>query len=179
MPQQLFPTVLTLCNFTCGVSAILFVFEQKVGMSILYISLGLVFDSLDGWAARELNAVSTFGKELDSLSDIVTFGLAPSIVAYQLVLSGLGKVGLGIVLFFTIGSVLRLARFNTMQSDLPVFVGLPVPGAAIGLLVSVLFMPPWLVAISTCFLAWLMVSHVRFPHFKKMKVDEEKANGFH
>ena len=179
MPQQLLPTMLTLCNFTCGVLAIYSVFAQKSDVAIICISLGLLFDLFDGRTARKLNAVSTFGKELDSLSDIVTFGLAPAILAYQLVLTDLGQFGLCVALLFSIGAVLRLARFNALQSNLPTFVGLPVPGAAIGLLVSVSFMPPWLVAISTCSLAWLMVSHVKFPHFKKIKEDEEEANGVH
>lgn len=134
---------------------------------------------LDGWTARKLNAVSTFGKELDSLADIVTFGLAPAILVYQFLLSELGTIGLGVALLFSIGAVLRLARFNAMQSDLPTFIGLPVPGAAIGLLLSVLFMSPWFVEISTCLLSWLMVSQVKFPHFKKIKVEEEEIHGFH
>ena len=179
MPQQLLPTMLTLCNFACGVLAIYAVFEQKISIAIVCISLGLIFDVLDGWTARKLNAVSSFGKELDSLSDIVTFGIAPAILAYQLVLMQLGQIGVGIALFYSIGAVLRLARFNAIQSELPTFVGLPVPAAAIGLLMSTRFMSPWLLAISTCMLAWLMVSHIKFPHFKKIEVDEEEYHGVH
>ena len=75
--------------------------------------------------------------------------------------------------------MLRLARFNAMQSDLPTFVGLPVPGAAIGLLLSIAFLSPWFNVLSTALLSWLMVSQVKFPHFKKMKVDEEEVHGLH
>ena len=179
MPLLLLPTMLTLCNFACGVLAIYAVFEQKMSIAIVCISLGLIFDVLDGWTARKLNAVSSFGKELDSLSDIVTFGIAPAILAYQLVLTQLGQIGVGITLFYSIGAVLRLARFNAIQSELPTFVGLPVPAAAVGLLMSTWFMSPWLLAISTCMLAWLMVSHIKFPHFKKIEVDEEEYHGVH
>lgn len=126
-----------------------------------------------------MNAVSSFGKELDSLLDIVTFGIAPAILAYQLVLTQLGQIGVGIALFYSIGAVLRLARFNAIQSELPTFVGLPVPAAAIGLLMSIWFMSPWLLAISTCMLAWLMMSHIKFPHFKKIQVDEVEYHGVH
>lgn len=179
MPQQLFPTMLTLCNFASGVLAIYAVFAQRFSVAILCICLGLLFDLFDGWAARKLNAVTTFGKELDSLADIVTFGLAPAILAYQLVLIDIGQIGLGVALLYSIGAVLRLARFNAVQSDLPTFIGLPVPGAAIGLLLSVSVLSPLLVALSTCLLAWLMISQVKFPHFKKIKVDEEEVHGIH
>lgn len=179
MPQQLFPTILTLCNFVGGVLAIYAVFEQKFGVAIICISLGLLFDVFDGWTARKLNAVSTFGQELDSLADIVTFGVAPAILAYQLVLTDLGQLGLSIALLYSIGAVLRLARFNAMQSDLPTFVGLPVPVAAIGLLLSVALMSPWLVLINSCLFAWLMVSQVKFPHFKKNKLDGDEVHDVH
>lgn len=179
MPQQLYPTMLTLFNFASGVLAIYAVFAQRFNIAVLLICFGLIFDLLDGWTARKLNAVSTFGKELDSLADIVTFGLAPAILVYQFLLSELGTIGLGVALLFSIGAVLRLARFNAMQSDLPTFIGLPVPGAANCLLLSVLFMSPWFVVISTCLLSWLMVSQVKFPHFKKIKVEEEEIHGLH
>ena len=93
MPQQLIPTMLTLCNFVSGVLAIYAVFAQRFSIAVLLICFGLVFDLLDGWAARKLNAVSPFGKELDSLADIVTFGVAPAILAYQLILNELGTIG--------------------------------------------------------------------------------------
>lgn len=179
MPQQLLPTLLTLSNFASGTLAIYAIFAHRFGLALICISLGLLFDLFDGWTARKLNAVSSFGKELDSLADIVTFGLAPAILAYQLVLKDLGQLGLAFALLYSIGAVLRLARFNAMQSDLPTFIGLPVPGAAIILLFSMSFMSTWLVAISICLLAWLMVSHVKFPNFKKLKVDEEEVHGIH
>lgn len=179
MPQQLIPTMLTLCNFVSGVLAIYAVFAQRFNIAVLLICLGLVFDLFDGWAARKLNAVSPFGKELDSLADIVTFGVAPAILAYQLTLSDLGTIGLGAALLFSIGAVLRLARFNAMQSDLPTFVGLPVPSAAIGLLISMAFLSPWFIVLSIALLSWLMVSQVKFPHFKKINVDEEEVHGIH
>lgn len=177
MPQQLLPTMLTLCNFVCGLLAIFAVFEQNFYFAIVCICLGLFFDLFDGWTARKLNAVSSFGKELDSLSDIVTFGIAPAILTYQLGLTQLGHFGLGIAMLYSIGAVLRLARFNATQSELSTFIGLPVPGAAIVLLLSGSILPPWLLAINTCFIACLMVSHLKFPHFKKIEVDEEDLHG--
>lgn len=179
MPLHLLPTMLTLCNLACGVLTIYAVFEQKIGTAILLISFGIVFDVFDGWTARKLNAISVFGKELDSLSDIVTFGIAPAILAYQLVLKELGPIGVGIALFYSISAALRLARFNAMQSELSTFIGLPVPAAAIGLLTSTWFMSPWLLALSICVIAYLMVSHIKFPHFKKIKGDEEEVHGVH
>ena len=179
MPRQLLPTMLTLCNFVCGLLAIYAIFEQNFYIAIVCICLGLLFDLFDGWTARKLNAVSSFGKELDSLSDIVTFGIAPAILTYQLGLTQFGHLGLGIAMLYSIGALLRLARFNATQSELPAFIGLPVPGAAIVLLLSGSILPPFLLAISTCFLAWLMVSNLKFPHFKKIKVDEEDLHGIH
>lgn len=179
MPHIFLPTMITLCNFACGVLAILAVFGERIGLGFVLISLGIVFDLFDGWTARKLNAVSEFGKELDSLSDIVTFGVAPAVLEYYFVLYELGQVGVIIALLYCICSVLRLARFNATQSELPTFIGLPVPLAAIGLMICTWLMSPGFLAIGTCILAYLMVSNIKIPHFKKMKDDEEEYYGAH
>ncbi|HZG10876.1 MAG: CDP-diacylglycerol--serine O-phosphatidyltransferase [Kurthia gibsonii] len=167
MLRYALPNLCTLCNFTCGVLAIYNLFEQKYLPAIFLISLGLCFDVLDGWTARKLHVFSLFGKELDSLSDLVTFGLAPAFLAYQFGLWSYGLWGLGFVLIYTISAIIRLARFNAVQSDLSTFLGLPVPAAAILLMISILCLPLWLWIPIIIVLSYLMLSSIVVPHFKK------------
>lgn len=175
MPKTVFPTLLTISNFTCGMLSIFAALEGNFNAAIGFIMFGLLFDVFDGWTARKLGAVSAFGKELDSLSDVVTFGIAPALFAYHVLLSNLGQIGLFLVLIYSVCAALRLARFNATQSNLPTFVGLPVPAAAIGLLLATIFLSPTFVAITTCLLSYLMISNMKFPHAKKVKVEEEQT----
>lgn len=175
MPKTVFPTLLTISNFTCGMLSIFAVLEGNFNAAIGFILFGLLFDIFDGWTARQLEAVSAFGKELDSLSDIITFGIAPALFAYHVLLSYLGQVGLFLVLIYSVCAALRLARFNATQSNLPTFIGLPVPAAAIGLLLVTNLLSPTFVAITTCLLSYLMISNVKFPHAKEVKAEEEQT----
>lgn len=104
---------------------------------------------------------------MDSLSDLVTFGLAPAFLAYQFGLWSYGLWGLGFVLIYTISAIIRLARFNAVQSDLSTFLGLPVPAAAILLMISILCLPLWLWIPIIIVLSYLMLSSIVVPHFKK------------
>lgn len=166
MPRHLLPTMITFCNFTCGVFSIFVGLLGHIELAILFIGLGAFFDLFDGWTARKLNAVSLFGKELDSLADLITFGISPVIIAFQLELNNLGYFGIIFVLFYSASAAFRLARFNTSQSELPVFVGLPVPAAAFGLLVSTWYTSAIVLSVCICVLSFLMVSKIPIPHLK-------------
>lgn len=170
------PSILTICNFSCGMLSILSSINQRVGLAIFFICLGSLFDLFDGRIARILNEISIFGKELDSLADIVTFGVAPSIVVYHKLSTQLGIVAL---LIFSICGLIRLARFNAEQSDLTTFIGMPIPLAAILLIASSLVLKPVLLGIVTCLLGFLMISKIKFPSFKKSKHQLELENGEH
>lgn len=175
MSKTVFPTLLTMSNLICGMLSIFAGLEEHFSAAIGFIFLGLLFDVLDGRTARKLEAVSAFGKELDSLSDLVTFGMAPALFAYHVLLSDLGRGGVFLVLVYSMCAALRLARFNATQSHAPTFIGLPVPAAAVGLLLGTTLLSPAFVAAAICLLSYLMVSNVKFPHAKKMKPEEEQV----
>lgn len=170
MPQHPFPTIITFGNFACGVFSIFVSLLGEIELAILFICMGGFFDLLDGWFARKMNAVSMFGKELDSLADLITFGISPAIIAFELQLSQLGYLGIIFVLFYSASAAFRLARFNTCQSELPTFVGLPVPAAAYVLLISTWFTSTIILSISICILSYLMISKIRIPHMKNKMI---------
>ncbi len=161
------PNMLTIANFVCGLLAIHAVFVHDMYGAVMFIITGMVFDLFDGMVARKLDAVSEIGGELDSFADLVTFGVAPSILAYSALLKDLQSIGMICALAYSVCGMIRLARFNTQQSKLPTFIGMPIPFAAMCLLILCLLNNPISVAFGTCVLAYLMVSKIKFPHFKK------------
>lgn len=161
------PNMLTIANFVCGLLAIHAVFVHDMYGAVMFIITGMVFDLFDGMVARKLDAVSEIGGELDSFADLVTFGVAPSILAYSALLKDLQSIGMICALAYSVCGMIRLARFNTQQSKLPTFIGMPIPFAAMCLLILCLLNNPVSVAFGTCVLAYLMVSKIKFPHFKK------------
>ena len=161
------PNMITIANFVCGLLAIHAVFVHDMYGAVMFIITGMVFDLFDGMVARKLDSVSEIGGELDSFADLVTFGVAPSIFAYSVALKDLQSIGMICALAYSICGMLRLARFNTQQSKLPTFIGMPIPFAAMCLLILCFLNNPVSVAFGTCVLAYLMVSKIKFPHFKK------------
>lgn len=148
--------------------------EGNFQVASYYILAALVFDMLDGTAARMTNSVSEFGKHLDSLSDITSFGVAPSVLIYIAYISEdpqIGPIGSLVAVVFVICGALRLARYNTYQSDRSdVFFGLPIPGAAGTIAAFVLFasyfewnVAFWALSPMTVSLSVLMVSSIEYP----------------
>ena len=174
---RLLPNFLTLLALCSGLSAIRFALMGRWQEAVIAIVLAAVFDVLDGRVARLLNIASKFGAELDSLSDLTSFGVAPGIMIYiwmfQQESTGLGWIA---VLAFVVCMALRLARFNTMLEDhtLPrwtksYFTGVPAPaGAGLALFPMMLFLqfgrgvqPPAIVlALWLIFVGGLMVSRL-------------------
>ncbi|WP_141532262.1 CDP-diacylglycerol--serine O-phosphatidyltransferase [Bacillus cereus] len=161
------PNMITIANFVCGLLAIYAVFAHDIYLGAVFIITGMLFDFFDGMVARKLDSVSEIGGELDSFADLVTFGVAPSILAYSIALKDLQSIGMLCALAYSVCGMLRLARFNTQQSKLPTFIGMPIPFAAMCLLILCFLNNPVSVAFGTCILAYLMVSKIKFPHFKK------------
>ncbi len=118
------PNILTLCNLFCGCLAVKSAIEMNFTMAFYLVIAGVIFDFMDGFAARLLGAYSEMGKQLDSLADMVTFGVAPAMVIYM---AGLEYVALLIALF----SALRLAKFNVDERQGDSFIGLPTPANAL------------------------------------------------
>lgn len=98
------PNMMTIANFICGVLAIYSVFVQDMYGAVMFIITGMVFDLFDGMVARKLDAVSEIGGELDSFADLVTFGVAPSILAYSVALKDLQSIGLLCALAYSVSS---------------------------------------------------------------------------
>ena len=127
------PNIITLANLACGLFAILFAFEGDLVLSATFIFYGVFFDFFDGLLARTLKVGSGFGKQLDSLADMVTFGVAPGIIMYHLINLSIEESTLILFIGFLIPifSAIRLAKFNVDEKQSTSFIGLPTPAAAI------------------------------------------------
>ena len=134
------PNFITLLNLVCGCIAIIFIFNGNLPMASYLIFIAAVFDFLDGMAARILKVKSDIGKELDSLADIISFGLVPGFIMMKLLesSSGFTDVNVGFTsvipylgLLIPVFSALRLAKFNIDSRQTQNFIGLPTPANAI------------------------------------------------
>ena len=126
------PTLFTVLNLLIGYYAIARSARGAFGLAALLVLFAAIFDKLDGLVARKTGTESAFGRELDSIADVVSFGVAPALISFAWGLDSVGPVGWGVsFLFLTCGS-LRLARFNVQATvvDKRYFVGLPIPMAA-------------------------------------------------
>lgn len=145
------PNMATLMGLSIGLTSVYLALNQEWERAVWYIVVATVFDGMDGRLARFFNASSRFGAELDSLSDFVSFGVSPALLAYFFALHQLGKLGWGVVLLFCICSGLRLARFNTLSIEgeasndtrsvylqKKYFSGVPMPAAGLLMLVPVM-----------------------------------------
>ncbi|CAJ1317372.1 CDP-diacylglycerol--serine O-phosphatidyltransferase [Paenibacillus sp. PK4536] len=167
--KKMLPNLFTLGNLLSGFAAILLISQEQFEISVLLIVVGLVCDFLDGYCARILHATSEFGKELDSLADLITFGVAPAIFAYVVSLHEIHVVGAVCCLFYVCCSALRLARFNVRQSHMTVFVGMPTPVAAVLSILLTIYVYPLVAMVGIVLIGILMVSPFYFPSLKKVK----------
>ncbi len=128
----LLPNLFTTAGLFAGFYAVISAMNERFEVAAVAIFVAMVMDGFDGRVARMTNTQSDFGKEYDSLADMVSFGLAPSLVIYQWALAPLGKVGFVGAFVFAAGAALRLARFNTQVGivDKRYFQGLASPAAA-------------------------------------------------
>ena len=135
-PRIILPNTLTIIGVCIGLSSIKFAMDQNYGLSIIALLISGILDTLDDRIARLIKGTSKVGKELDSLTDIVSFGVAPAFIMYFWTLNELGKLGWLVVLVYVVCCALRLARFNiTTYSDdflwkQNFFEGVPSPGGA-------------------------------------------------
>src|SRR6185295_12813347 len=193
------PTSLTILNLFFGFRAIIFATRGIEAMTLnrtdsavdcfqtacISLLIAAVFDTFDGLIARQLNATSEFGKEYDSLADVVTFGAAPAVLVYAWGLHVFEKLGGGIAFLFLAAVSLRLARFNvqTGKTDYRYFVGLPSPAGALTL-ASMIFYAPVpvtdrrfgiIVMLLTIATAFAMVSPVRYRSQKGLSLQKERS----
>jgi CDP-diacylglycerol--serine O-phosphatidyltransferase len=179
------PSVLTLLGLCSGITAIRFAIGSEWNLAVAAIIFAMVFDMLDGRAARFLGADTRFGAQLDSLADLVSFGVAPGVLIYMWSLSRMGNAGWIAALIFCACSAIRLARFNVQSvrdegssAHNPYFTGLPTPAAAGLLLLPMLldfqfghplFRDPWVSGVMIMVSASLMVSRLPTPSIKYMR----------
>jgi len=125
------PNTITSMNLLCGVMGVIFTIEGRIDIAFPLMILGAVFDFFDGLAARLLKAYSNIGKELDSLADMVTFGVLPSVLLYKTMVNTSGQsFWCYIPLLIAVFSALRLAKFNLDERQHSSFLGLPTPACA-------------------------------------------------
>jgi len=131
MKRQI-PNLITLCNLLCGVFSCIFAFEETLHIAALFICLGIFFDFFDGMAARLLDVASPMGKELDSLADVVTSGVAPGMILYVILAQISNILWLKyLALLIPLFAAYRLAKFNLDTRQSHSFLGLPVPANAL------------------------------------------------
>lgn len=172
------PNMITLANLFCGCMAVLYLgTEHDLQKAFIFITAAAVLDFFDGFAARILKSYSEVGKQLDSLADMVSFGIAPSMVLYTLYMmyGGAGWSGYGQYIVFAVAlfSALRLAKFNIDETQSEEFSGLPTPACALfissaGWVFSesaYVIHPAWIV-VSAVILSYLLISPVRMFSFK-------------
>jgi CDP-diacylglycerol--serine O-phosphatidyltransferase len=143
--RYLLPNILTLAGVCLGISSIKFSIDGNYSLAVIFIILAAVLDALDGRIARLIKGTSEFGKELDSLTDFVSFGIAPVFILYFWELNKYGKLGWAITLIYSVCCVLRLARFNLTKVDNKqlwksnYFEGVPSPAGGILILMPLFF----------------------------------------
>ena len=170
------PNIFTALNMACGFASILLGIQGRIYEAAMILILGAIFDSVDGRVARLTGTSSSFGEQFDSLSDLISFGIAPALLVHQKYLFLYGRLGAVISFIFLLCAALRLARFNANIEKIgsAYFQGLPSPGAALAIIgavilsteypiidnFSILFLP------YTAFYGVLMITTIPFYSFK-------------
>ena len=186
--RYLLPNILTLGGVCLGISSIKFSIDGNYSLAVILILLAAILDALDGRIARLIKGTSEFGKELDSLTDFVSFGIAPVLILYFWELNSYGKLGWTIALIYSVCCVLRLARFNLTKVDLQhewksnFFEGVPSPAGGLIILMPLIYeltnlslnidiklITPYL----TILIALLLVSKIPTFSFKKISISSK------
>lgn len=166
--KALIPNLLTCLNLVFGFLAMAATYHGQFTVAALLIFAAMVADGTDGRAARYFGVSGEFGKELDSLCDAGSFGVAPAFLAYAYMLKDFGWLGAVVAAAFATCGALRLARFNVMVGVVKgYFLGLPIPAAGCTVASFVMTgLKPWWFPVMVAVFAYLMVSSVKYPDFK-------------
>jgi len=177
----LLPSLFTVANLFCGYACVVYATRADFDTAALFIGVAMVLDTLDGLIARLTNSTSAFGVQLDSLADVVSFGMAPAILAFTWGLWPLKRLGWAAGFIYVTAAAMRLARFNiqtTTAADKRHFVGLPSPAAGAVIASTVYLWPDglqepraaWPALAMVLVPAFLMVSTIRFRSVKAIDV---------
>ena len=186
--RYLLPNILTLGGVCLGISSIKFSIDGNYSLAVIFILLAAILDALDGRVARLIKGTSEFGKELDSLTDFVSFGIAPVFILYFWELNNYGRLGWAIILIYSLCCVVRLARFNLTKIDNEqlwknnFFEGIPSPAGGILILMPLIYelseinlsfniknLTPYL----TVLIAILLVSKIPTLSLKKISISSK------
>ena len=183
--RYILPNILTLVGVCLGISSIKFSLDLNFKMAVIFIILAAILDALDGRIARLIKGTTDFGKELDSLTDFVSFGIAPAFILYFWELNNYGKLGWAVTLIYSVCCVLRLARFNLTKYGANenwkqnYFEGVPSPIGALLILsplvlelseIGNLLTINYFVPVYTIIVAILLISKIPTYSFKKIKI---------
>ncbi len=179
------PNLLTTGNLLCGFWAIISVFQEQYYYAAVAILLAAVFDAFDGKVAKLSGATSKFGVQYDSLADLVSFGVAPALLAFSWALRPYGKFGWLAAFTFVACGAIRLARYNVLAStgETKYFKGVPIPVAAAMIALTIhlylrLVETGWIkdivILVMIYVLAFLMVSNIRYYSFKELGLAKRK-----
>ena len=180
----LLPTAFTVGNIFAGFFAITSTLNGDYQSAAIAIGIAVVLDCLDGPLARLANVTSDFGSQLDSMADVISFGISPAILIYSWGLAELGNFAHFSAFVFLICGAMRLARFNNQLKDLKHFAGLPIPGGASFLAATVhFFVEPfesplftfYLVAV-VYLLSFLMISTIRYPSWTQLNLGRGQSH---
>lgn len=186
---QLLPNFLTIAALCAGLTAVRFAIAGQFGMAVALILVAAVLDGLDGRMARLLKSQSDMGAELDSLCDLVNFGVAPALITYLWAFQGMRSEGWIACLVYAVACLLRLARFNISnrqpENDSNSFQGVPSPAGALLVLLPIFLaysldsgrpVAIWAVALWMVIVGGLMVGRFRTPSFKRATVYAENVS---
>jgi CDP-diacylglycerol--serine O-phosphatidyltransferase len=179
------PSLFTMANMFCGYCCIVFTMRDEFHTAAPLIGLAVVLDMLDGRIARLTGSTSEFGLQFDSLADVISFGVAPALLAFKWGLAPFDKLGWATGFIFVSAAAIRLARFNIQSAapgDRRYFVGMPSPAAA-GVLAATVFAYPyglhdWLAVLALPMVlvpALLMVSTIRYRSFKTLDLRSRRS----
>jgi len=178
------PTLFTVGNLFCGYLSVWCSIRGTFEIAAILIIAAGVLDGLDGRIARMTHSTSAFGEQYDSMADLVSFGVAPAVLAYSWGLSDFHRLGWMVSFLFVVCGSMRLARFNiqTHVVDKRFFVGLPIPAAAGSVATMVLATPERLVSrvwmggllVVTVILSYLMISTIRYRSFKDLDLKRKR-----
>jgi len=167
MRIEVLPNIITGANLVIGMLAVSYAIDGKFVIASILILIAAFLDRFDGILARKMGTSSEFGKELDSLADLVSFGVAPALTAYLWRLGDMGIAGLLIIILYVLCGALRLARFNIMNVS-GYFLGIPITiaGALVAIIIlsagnAHVFVPALLILA----LSGFMVSSIKLPKF--------------
>lgn len=182
---SLLPGLLTVSNLFCGWACIVYTLRGDYATAAPFIGIAFILDGLDGRIARMMGIESAFGREFDSLADIVSFGVAPAILVYQWGLTPFGRLGWAVGFIYVTAAAMRLARFNVQSgsTDKRFYVGMPSPAAAGVVGATVFAFPAGLrepydaapVVALVIVPALLMVSTIRFRSFKGIDLQAPRS----